>query len=129
MKTKTTLLAVFGAVLLAIGVTSVVLISLDDTPKNNQAKTTEQKPVQTEEDADTVRFTAEADKNVLEQLKLHADVVTKDSQYGAYVDSINGKVGGDGGKYWTFYVDGEMAQVGAEAYITKGGETIEWKFE
>lgn len=127
MKTKNTLIAVFVAVLLAIGVTSLVLISLDDSPKKAQ-QSQQQKPA-TKEQAETVRFTAEADKSVLEQLKTHADVVTKDSQYGAYVDSINGKVGGDGGKYWTFYVDGEMAQIGAEAYITEGGEVVEWKFE
>jgi|SRR5688572_15099782 hypothetical protein len=127
MKTKKLLIAVFGAVLLAIGVTSVALINLDDSPKNEQQQS--QQKSTTEEQSDTVRFTAEADKNVLEQLTTHAEVVTKDSQYGAYVDSINGKTGGDGGKYWTFYVDGQMAQIGAEAYITKGGEVVEWKFE
>lgn len=128
MKTKTTLTAIFGAVLLAIGVTSIVLINLDDSPKNPPQKS-EQKQAPTQEQVETVRFVAEPDMNVLEQLTQHAEVETKDSQYGAYVDSINGKKGGEGGKYWTFYVDGEMAQVGAEAYVTKGGEVIEWKFE
>lgn len=128
MKTKRTVIAIFGAVVLAAGVSSAILVSLDQPPKNEVAQSGQVAGTK-EDDTDLVRFTAEADKTVLEQLTERAEVVTKDSQYGAYVDSINGKEGGDGGKYWTFYVDGQMAQAGADAYITKGGESIEWKFE
>jgi hypothetical protein len=127
MKTKTTLLAVFAAVLLGIGVTSITLINLDNAPEP-QAQERQQQAVAGESD-ELISFTAEPGKNVLEQLTAHATVETKDSAYGVYVDSIDGKKGGDGGKYWTFYVDGKMAQVGAEAYVTNGGELIEWKFE
>ncbi|HEX7963304.1 MAG TPA: DUF4430 domain-containing protein [Candidatus Saccharimonadales bacterium] len=68
-------------------------------------------------------------KTALELLKQHARVVTKDSSYGEYVDSINGVVGGTSGKYWTFYVNGAQAQVGAGAYTTHSTDSIEWKFE
>ncbi len=68
-------------------------------------------------------------KNALELLKTKATVVTKDSAYGEYVDSINGVAGGTDGKYWAFYVNGQMAQVGAADYKTKAGDKIEWKFE
>lgn len=68
-------------------------------------------------------------KTALDLLKQHATVVTKDSSYGPYVDSINGVAGGTSGKYWTFYVNGAQAQVGAGAYVTHGTDTIEWKFE
>jgi hypothetical protein len=68
-------------------------------------------------------------KTALELLKAKATIVTKQSAYGEYVDSINGVKGGTNNKYWTFYVNGTMAQVGADTYKTKGGDTIEWKFE
>lgn len=77
----------------------------------------------------TVRFTAEPDKTVLEQLASQAAIQTKSSQNGVYVDAINGHHGGEDGKYWTLYVNGQVAQVSAETFIPAGGEIIEWKFE
>ncbi|HTH72352.1 MAG TPA: DUF4430 domain-containing protein [Candidatus Pristimantibacillus sp.] len=68
-------------------------------------------------------------KNALDLLKANATVVTKDSSYGPYVDTINGVKGGTDGKYWAFYVNGNLAQVGAADYQTKTGDKIEWKFE
>lgn len=44
--------------------------------------------------------------------------------------SINGrKADPDKKEFWAFYVNGEMAQVGAAEYITKGTDKIEWKIE
>jgi hypothetical protein len=68
-------------------------------------------------------------KTALALLQQKATVVTKDSSYGPYVDSVNGVQGGTDGKYWAFYVNGTLAQVGADAYTTKTGDKIEWKFE
>ncbi len=79
--------------------------------------------------ANTVQYDGVAGKTALALLKEKATVVTKDSSYGPYVDSINGVQGGTDGKYWAFYVNGTMAQVGADAYTTKTGDKIEWKFE
>jgi hypothetical protein len=76
-----------------------------------------------------VSYKGEEGKTALELLKATATVVTKDSSYGPYVDSINGVKGGTNGKYWTFYINGQKAQVGAGAYATKSGDNIEWKFE
>lgn len=79
---------------------------------------------------DDITYTATAGISSLEQLKHEAsDVVTKQSSYGEYVDSIEGYAGGTDGKYWSFYVDGAMSDVGANSYIQKGGEHIEWKFQ
>jgi len=33
------------------------------------------------------------------------------------------------GTYWTYYVNGEMAQVGVSDYIVRVGDMIEWKYE
>lgn len=77
-----------------------------------------------------ITYTAKTGITSLEQLKDEADtVVVKDSEYGKYVDSIEGHVGGVDGKYWSFYVDGEMSEVGAGSYTQKGGEKIVWKYQ
>ena len=33
------------------------------------------------------------------------------------------------GTYWTYYVNGEMAQVGVSDYVLRSGDTVEWKYE
>lgn len=67
----------------------------------------------------------------LEQLKLEVEdvIVIENSEFGDYVDSIEGHKGGTEGKYWSFYVNGEMAQVGASTYIQEEGDQILWKFQ
>lgn len=124
MKTKTLIIGVFAAVVAAAGVTTIVLVNQPGANQPNQAEQT-----QVTENKNTVSYTAEQGLNVLDQLKTKATVVTKDSSYGPYVDSINGIQGGTDGKYWSFYVDGKLAEVGANDYKAKGGELIEWKFE
>jgi hypothetical protein len=126
MKIKTTIIAVFSAVVLAIGVTAVVLTN-QPTQSNETAVADAQKVEAAQ--SERLEFTAEADKTVLEQTEAKARVVTKGSDYGPYVDSINDIQGGTDNKYWSFYVNGQLAPIGAAEYVTEGGETIEWKFE
>ncbi|MGD2247432.1 MAG: DUF4430 domain-containing protein [Candidatus Methanofastidiosia archaeon] len=47
-----------------------------------------------------------------------------------FVTSING-IAQDAGanKYWMYYINGEMAQVGAKEYIVQNGDEITWKLE
>lgn len=80
--------------------------------------------------ADIIKFTAQKNQTVLAQVQAREKVVVQqDPTYGAFVESINGIKNGAGNKYWTFYVNGQMANIGAGKYITKGGEEIVWKFE
>ena len=53
---------------------------------------------------------------------------TEDPMYGAFITSING-VGNLGGKYWMFYVNGEMASVGVSSYVLQDGDIVTMKFE
>jgi hypothetical protein len=107
-----------------------------DTKKDSQtnaeqsqtkSKKNEQKPEATT--PEPISYTGQEGKTALELLTQKATVITKDSAYGPYVDTINGVQGGTDGKYWAFYVNDELAQVGADAYQTKSGDKIEWKFE
>lgn len=128
MKNKTIITSVLAAAAIAIGVTTVVLVSqpAKETPNSSVSEQQQAAPSQNE---NLVSFTAVSGKSVLDQLKEQATVEVKDSSYGPYVDAINGKVGGTDNKYWSFYVDGQLAQVGAAEYMPNGGELIEWKFE
>lgn len=130
-KTKTILIAAFTGVAVVIGITTLVLVNQPAaSTTNNDQQAAQQAQQATSQVSDVVTFTAVADQTVLAQLKANNDtVVTKDSAYGEYVDSINGKVGGTDGYYWSFYVDGQMASIGAGDYKTTGGEKVEWKFE
>lgn len=133
MRTKRFNLGVLSAaviVVLALGAGGGYRATHRHDEPAKQAKTTQQttsksKPKQTT----SLAYNGAEGKNALELLQQHATVVTKDSSYGPYVDSINGVKGGTDGKYWTFYVNGAAATVGASAYTTKTGDKIEWKLQ
>lgn len=48
---------------------------------------------------------------------------------GTLVERIGDFQNGDGGKYWTYYVNESFAPVGADAYVLQPGDAIEWRFE
>ena len=66
--------------------------------------------------------------NALSLLQKYTTVKTKHYSFGDMVTSING-VSGNGPKYWTFYVNGKMASVGAGSYATKQSDTLSWKLQ
>lgn len=67
-------------------------------------------------------------RDALALLRQHAKVATKHYSFGDQVVSINGTEG-SGPKYWTFYINGKMAEVGANSYITKNSDTLTWKLQ
>ena len=66
--------------------------------------------------------------DALTLLKQHATVTTKHYSFGDMVESINGTAG-NGPKYWTFYINGKEATVGAGAYQTKSGDMLMWRLQ
>lgn len=73
-------------------------------------------------------YQGQAGQNALALLKKHAAVQTKHYSFGDMVTTIDG-TSGTGPKYWTFYVNGKMAQVGAGSYTTKATDTLMWKLQ
>ena len=59
-----------------------------------------------------------------------ADVNASDSDYGMYVQGINGLATGDFGDMsgWMFEVNGEMAEVGCSQYELKDGDVVTWTY-
>lgn len=48
---------------------------------------------------------------------------------GALVEAIGQATNGQDNKYWSFYINGEFAQVSADQYQLKVGDVIEFRFE
>jgi hypothetical protein len=76
-----------------------------------------------------VSYKGVAGQNALALLTQSHKVTTKSyAGVGEMVTSIDGVVP-DSNHFWSFYVNGQQAQVGADAYATKDADTITWKLE
>jgi hypothetical protein len=75
-----------------------------------------------------VSYQGEQGANALALLKKHANVTTKHYSFGDMVTSIDG-TSGNGPKYWTFYINGKEANVGAGSYTTKSSDHLAWKLQ
>lgn len=47
---------------------------------------------------------------------------------GTLVSGMGGMKNGTQSKYWQYFVNGEMPQIGVDAYKLKNGDRIEWRF-
>jgi hypothetical protein len=65
--------------------------------------------------------------NVLELLKEKHEVVTKDTQWGPYVECID-NICANTTHFWLYYVNGKLAPVGAHLYNATENDTITWRF-
>lgn len=121
-KIKTIVTGGFTAAVLAAVVITAVTVNQNKLPATTAVQGAQASQQQSD---DRVTFVATKGKNVLDQLKEHADVTT--AQNGLLIDAVNGQK--QDGKQWSYYVNGQKAQVGAAEYVTQGGEKIEWKLE
>ena len=97
---------------------------LTTSSATNTAKTTINKAINTAKQQ-AVSYTGQAGKNALDLLKSgHAVDVSPEG----FVNAIDGVKPGDH-QFWALYVNGKQAEVGAKDYITKKGDTVEWKLE
>lgn len=118
---------IYASIAIAVGLTTYLVIDASQQNKNNNESTTV--AIQDQNDQDYITYSGVEGEDALTTLKnVNDKVVTKTSDFGEYVDSINGLVGGTDGKYWSFYVDSKLSDIGAGSYISNGGEKIEWKF-
>ena len=73
-----------------------------------------------------ISYTGEEGKNAYDLLKSKYTVVAEETAYGPLVKSINGQTATDS-TFWSFKINGELAQVGAQQYVTKSTDTITWE--
>ena len=75
-----------------------------------------------------ISYNGQNGMNAYVLLQKHATVQAKKYSFGYFVTSIDG-VAGNGPKYWTFYVNGKEASVGANSYVTKNSDRIMWRLQ
>jgi hypothetical protein len=126
-KIKTIVTSVMAVAAIFLGVATLMIVA--PKPPSTAVKGAETVKQVEAAPATELSFTATKGRSVLDQLKQQAKVETQDSAYGPFVSAINGVKGGEGGKYWSYYVNDALAQKGAADYITVGGEKITWKLE
>ena len=116
---RTKIAALAMSLVVLVGIVGAVT-SWDATPK----------PVITKQQSQTtyVKYQGVEGQTALELLKKYADVKTKHYSFGDLVISINGTAG-NGPKYWSFYVNGKLSDVGAGSYVAKSTDNIEWKLQ
>ena len=61
-------------------------------------------------------------------ITLDFDPASSNSFNSVFIKQIDGRVNGEFGSFWQYWVDGEQPQVGADKYVLKGGETVLWTF-
>lgn len=121
-KTKNIL---FVAVVVIAGIIFVWKVTQSDSTNNQQ---TTQSKVETSSKTE-VSYDGVAGKNALALLKSSHKTETKSYKgLGELVTSIDG-MKADTKHFWSFYVNGKQAQVGAGEYTTKSGDKITWKLE
>ena len=61
--------------------------------------------------------------------KLNLTLKFKTYDIGVFIEAIGNKENGEDGKYWLYYVNGEMPQVAADKQLLIPGDKVEFKFE
>lgn len=97
----------------------------------NKASATKSVPVElTIQNGKPVESNVTEGTTALEHLKKQAKVITKGEGANAFVVSINGIMALESkNEFWSFYVNGKMAEVGAGSYKLKKDDKIKWKLE
>ncbi|WP_246256625.1 DUF4430 domain-containing protein [Isoptericola halotolerans] len=131
-KTSSRLLTATAAGVLSIGLLAGCTGEDDPAPEASVEASTEadagdEAPAQ---DVTELSYAGEDGQTALDLLLVH-DPEAEVSGEGemAFVTAIKGHAAEDGAEFWAFYVDGEMAQVGAGSFETEDGQQIQWKLE
>ncbi len=116
---KTNIIAV--VVIAALGFGATAYVANSPTHKVSVVTNAQHQTIQ-------LSYHGQSNQNALALLKKHATVQTKHYTFGDMVTTINGTKG-TGPKYWTFYINNRMANVGAGVYTTKSTDTLTWKLQ
>jgi len=90
---------------------------------------TQQQNAEITDDGKIVAYSGVTGESALATLRSLVDVETESSDFGEFVTSIAGVAADSSSQFWAFYVNGELASVGAGDYQSATGDLIEWKLE
>lgn len=86
-------------------------------------------------DRKSLRMTVSPDSTVFSLLeefsrKGNFGLATKDyPEMGVFVESISQKKGGDGNRWWQYWVNDKLGEVAADKKQIKPGDKVEWRYE
>ncbi|MBR4768989.1 MAG: DUF4430 domain-containing protein [Lachnospiraceae bacterium] len=101
-------------------------------PSEKEAETVKFKVLVTDADGNQSEFEVTTNASNVGDALLKANLIAgEDSQYGLYVKTVNGITVDyeKDGKYWAFYIDGEMAPNGVSLTPCEAGKTYEFRVE
>lgn len=138
-KNNTLQIAVISILVILLGISFSAYLRKESSPQNEQ-KSEAHQTVRLTLMIDDLYFdkqvTANNGDTVLEVLEMldkessELNLVTKEYPgLGVLVESINGKTNGTDGKYWQYFVDEVMPQIGADKLELKDGDSVDWRFE
>jgi len=119
IKQTPTWLYVAGVIVLAFGLFLII-------PDRNVCST-KQSPVELEQKC-VITYPGVDGHNALDLLKATHQVGTQKFSFGEMVNSIDG-VKAPATDFWAFYVNGQLANVGAGDYQTKSTDLITWQLQ
>lgn len=119
------------AVIAIVIIGAVIGVIISKSNKNNENIKTITISVFNKENENIYKENVNTDKQYLiEVLEENKDlnVKSEDSQYGKYITSIKGIEQGDN-YYWSYYIDGQYAEVGVSSCEIEDGKTYDFKIE
>lgn len=119
MKQKLGLLTALAALVLVV----IGLVTFDRLESPRVAGVQVETPAPAE-----FSYPGQEGRTALELLKENYAVETENFSFGEMVTTIDG-IAADQSHFWAFYVNGEMAVVGAGEYQSDGSETFEWRLK
>lgn len=75
-----------------------------------------------------IEYEGKSGQTAYDLLKVGNEVQADTSSLGVMVKSINGLTQTDK-EFWTYTVNGVMAEVGADKYVTKDGDKVRWELK
>lgn len=99
-----------------------VNVPVSDTSAQNQNTPLQEVPTT------VINYNGQEGKTALEILKAGHRVDVKHYSFGDMVTGIDG-IAPDSKHFWSFYVNGALAQVGADSFVTKSSDQIKWQVD
>lgn len=112
---------------IVIAIVVVVAGGLGVVAYKDRHQTTGTSTNQTVEQSKVVDYDGEEGKTAYDILKAKYNVDATTSSFGVMVNSING-LKATSSEFWLYSVNGKTPDVGADKYVTKTGDKIEWKY-
>jgi hypothetical protein len=133
LRRRTTVRAVLVAVILALGLFGGCAQGAPAAPADDRQSVaaSASAALTVNPDGTGVSYPGVAGMTALERLQqLDPQAFASGEGENAFVTTIGGRAADDSKReYWAFYVNSELAQVGAGSYVMKDGDVITWKLE